>query len=117
MSAKAWFLRWQEMIFWLPGLVIMAFVSWAALGGLSDRNDLIRWQLELPVLCAYAFAAQAFAFFVWRRARRKLSVEEKTALWNRILEGEKGAIHIFWGDIFKWTVAIVGSLVFFWPAR
>ena len=43
---KAWFRRWQEYVIALPIMVLIALTAWVFLGGVNDRDDLIRWQLD-----------------------------------------------------------------------
>lgn len=113
----AWLKRWQEFIGWLPALVLLALAGWVLLGGLTDRNDLIRWLLELPVLTGYALAALGIAFLARRRQRRKLSADEAEHLWSRTLAGERGALIIYLTDTLVWALTYVLSLLFFWPHR
>jgi hypothetical protein len=116
-GTKAWARRWQEFIGWLPLLVVVAVFGWVMLGGITDRSDLIRWLLELPVLTAYALAALGAAFLARRRQRRKLTKEESAALWQRTLAGDRGALIIYLTDTFVWALTYALSLWFFWPRR
>lgn len=114
---KAWLKRWQEFIGWLPILVLVAVAGWILLGGITDRNDLIRWLLELPVLTTYALAALGVAYLARRRQRRKLTKDESRLLWERTLNGERGALIVYLTDVLVWAVTFVSSLWFFWPRR
>jgi len=61
-AAGAFLSRWQEFIVWLPGLVVLTLIGFVVLGAFTSLGgDAIAWLAELPVLCAYAAAALAFA--------------------------------------------------------
>lgn len=117
LGTKAWAKRWQEFIGWLPVLALLAVASWILLGGITDRSDIIRWLLELPVLTAYALAALGIAFLARRRQRRKLTKAESIELWNRAVAGERGALIIYLTDVLVWALTFALSFLFFWPHR
>lgn len=114
---KAWFRRWQEYVIALPTAVLIALTAWVVLGGVSDRDDLIRWQLELPVLCSYALAAAGLTLIVCRRSRRRLTDDEATELWRRTVDGYPGALVAFVANEVKVLVVYALTLAFFWPHR
>lgn len=114
---KNWLKRWQEFIGWVPLIVAISVAGWILLGGITDRNDLIRWLLELPVLTGYALAALGVAFLARRRQRRALTDAESAELWKRTLAGERGALIIYLTDSIVWALSFALSLWFFWPRR
>ncbi len=114
---KVWFRRWQEYVIALPLVALIAVVSWGVLGKLGDRDDLIRWLLELPVLCGYALAAAGLTLIVCRRSRRNLSDDEATELWKRVLDAQPGALVAFGANEAKVLIVYALTLAFFWPDR
>lgn len=115
MSIKAWLIRWQEPVFWLPLLALAALAAWIVLGALAPaaQVDLMAMLIELPIRTAYAIAVLALAWLARRRWRRRLSAEEQTELWRRTLAGERGALAIFWTDTLVWIACFVLLLHFF----
>lgn len=113
----SWLRRWQEFTGWLPLLAVLAVVGWVVLGASAGRDDLIRWLLELPILTGYALAASGLAYLTWRRWSYRLSEDEKRALWERLLAGERGAIWIHAINAGFYLAALVLYALFFWPQR
>lgn len=112
-----WLRRWQEFVWWVPLLALMSLAGWAALGNVTDRSDLVRWLLELPVQTGYALAALGVAFLARRRQRKKLTPEEADDLWQRLLNGQRGALAVYLTDAAVWGLSFALSLLFFWPSK
>lgn len=114
---KAWLLRWQEHVGWLPLVVLLALAAWVVLGAL-DRTagmDSLSLLVELPIRCAYAVAALGLAYLARRRQRRHLNDFEQADLWTRTLNGERGALTIYITDAIIWLASATLLLLFFWP--
>lgn len=116
MSIKAWVTRWQEPVFWLPMLALIAVSAWLVLGAMAPaaQVDLMAMLIELPIRCAYAVAALSAAWFARRRWRRRLSHGEQEELWRRLLDGERGALAIYFTDTLVWLACFVLLLCYFW---
>lgn len=114
-----WLSRWQEYLSWTPLLVLLSLIGWLAFGALDRRlgTDALAFLLELPIRTAYAAAALGIAYLARRRQRRTLTAEEQADLWNRTLNGERGALIIYLTDFIVWALAFTLSLYFFLPAR
>lgn len=119
MSIKQLITRWQEFAGWLPIVGLLALAAWVLLGGL-DRSQgaaSLSMLIELPVLAAYALTAIGLAQLARRRFRKKLTEEQQTELWDRVLRGERGALVIYLLDTLVWLGSALVLLAFFWPAR
>lgn len=87
--------RYQEFYGWMPLLLLLAVSAWVVLGAVSDRDDLIRWLLELPVKTLYAAACSGVAYLVWRRWSYRMNEEELRAYWAGLLAGAPGPAIIY----------------------
>lgn len=117
--AKKFVLRWQDQTVFLPLMVLMALAAWVVLS-VFDRTagkDMLSMLVQLPILCAYAGAALALAWFARRRQRRMLSDAQQEELWQLLLVGNRGATLIYIMDFFVWLTSFVLLLAFFWPQR
>lgn len=110
---KAWLTRHQEFFGWMPLLMLIAVAAWILLGGVSDRDDLIRWLLELPVKSLYAAAASGIAYIVWRRWSYRMNDDELRAYWAALLAGESGAIIIYLTNAGFYACTFVALLLYF----
>lgn len=120
MTAKSFFVRWQEYISWTPLLVILSVGGWIFFGALSRNDnfdDVLAALLELPIRTAYAAAALGIAYLARRRQRRHLTKEQGDNLWHLVMLGNKGAIIVYLTDALVWALAFTLSMLFFWPAR
>lgn len=97
----AFLVRWQEHAGWLPlavALTLLAFVFLPALDKTAG-TDTLPILAVLPIKIAYAIAAGGLLFLIRRRWRRKLNKDEQTELWRQLLDGKRGAIAIYAGDL------------------
>lgn len=116
MKIKTWLVRFQEFAGWAPlaGLVVIA--AWVALGGIADRDDLIRRLLELPVAATYALLASGIAYLVWRRWSYRMCDDELAVYWNDVLQGRRGAVIVFLTNAVFYLCVFMSTLFFlyFW---
>lgn len=112
-----WLKRWQEFTGWLPLLAVLAVVGWVVFGVSAGRDDLIRWLLELPILTGYGLAAAGMAYLTWRRWSYRLSDADKAVLWQRLLDGDRGAMVVYVVNAGFYLAVLALYLFFFWPAR
>lgn len=119
MTLKSFAVRWQEYLSWTPLLVVLSIIGWIVFGALDSRTsaDTLSFLLELPMRTAYAAAALGIAFLARRRQRHKLTPDQQSDLWNRILAGERGALFVYLTDALIWALAFTLAMFFFWPAR
>lgn len=109
--------RWQEMGVLLPLVVALTLAGWTTLGGVAAQSPLITWLLELPVYSAYAFAANGLAYLAWRRWSIRLTDPQIENFWDRLMDGDRGAITVFIVNATFYLCAFVSLLWFFRPAR
>lgn len=115
MDIKGWLKRWQEPVVWMPLLALLAFGAWLVFGAMDPAStvDMLSRLMDLPITTAYAVAVLGLAWFARRRQRRRLSDEEQRELWRRTLDGELGALLIYFVDTFVWLVCVYLLLQFF----
>jgi hypothetical protein len=117
-AAGAFLSRWQEFIVWLPGLVMLTLIGFVVLGAFTSLGgDSIAWLAELPVLCAYAAAALAFAWLFKRTNLHDLTDDQEAELHRKAAAGDKDAQWVLKKDRLEWLVLLVVLCAFFWPAR
>ncbi len=110
---NAWLKRHQEFFGWMPLLLIVAVGAWVLLGAVSDRDDLIRWLLELPVKSLYAAAASGVAYLVWRRWSYRMNDDELRAYWAGLLAGAPGPMVIYLVNAAFYLCVFAALLVYF----
>ncbi len=113
MRMRDWLVRWQEFAGWMPAMLAVALTAWVVLGGVSDRDDLMRWLIELPVKTLYAAAVSGIAYLVWRRWSYRMSTDEQAAYWRALLAGEPGAVVIYLGNLGFYLCVFAALLVYF----
>ena len=110
---KAWFARWQEFYGWMPILLVLSLVAWIALGAVGDRDDLIRWLLELPVKTLYAAAISGITYLVWRRWSYRMCDEQLKTYWDGLLAGHRGPVIVFLTNAAFYLCVFCSLLYFF----
>lgn len=110
---KDWLKRWQEFAGWMPLLLVLAVLAWVLLGGVSDRDDLIRWLIELPVKTLYAAAVSGVAYLVWRRWSFRMDDEQMSRYLNGLLAGEPGPTTIYLTNAGFYLCVFVTLLYYF----
>lgn len=107
-----WLKRWQEFTGWLPLLLLIAVLAWVVLGAVSDRDDLIRWLIELPVRTLYVVAASGVSYLVWRRWSFRMDDEQLREYWTGLLAGDLGSIVVFLVNAGFYLCVFIASLWF-----
>jgi len=79
----------------MPLLLILAVVAWVALGAVSDRDDLIRWLLELPVKALYAAAVSGVTYLVWRRWSFRMDDKQYATYLLGLMAGQPGPVIVY----------------------
>lgn len=116
---KAFLARYQEVLLWLPGLILLAVGGVIVFGGMAGGlgPDLLAWLAELPIFSGYAFAALGLSYVAWRRWRFRLSESQTQDLWERLMRGERGAIIVFVVNAIFYLAVLWLALDFFRPSR
>ncbi len=110
--------RWQEFVLWLPGLVLLAVIGYVILGAVTALpGNAIQTLAALPVLCAYAGAACAFAWLIKRTYLREIDKGEEQELHDKALRGNEPAKWAILLDRAEWMVLIIVLLYFFRVVR
>lgn len=91
----AWLKRWQEFVGWAPLLLAMALTAWILLGAIQDRDDWVRWLIELPVKSIYAAAVSGVTYLVWRRWSFRMTDEQQARYQSDLLDGKPGAVTVY----------------------
>lgn len=114
-KTKAWFVRWQEPIFWLPLLTIVCIAAWMVLGALDERSvsEMLSPVMEVPIRCLLAYAWLHLVYLTRRRFRRKLTDEEQAELWAACMRSERGPLLLYLSDVGVWILAGAALLPFF----
>ena len=110
---NAWLKRHQEFFGWMPLLLIVAVMAWVLLGAVSDRDDLIRWLIELPVKVLYALGASGVAYLVWRRWSYRMSDDELHAYWSGLMRGDAGPLIVYLTNAGFYCAIFTGVLIYF----
>lgn len=110
---KKWFERHQEFFGWMPLLLVLTITAWVLLGAVSDRNDLIRTLIELPVKTLYAAAASGIAYIVWRRWSYRMNEDELRAYWVGLLAGAPGPLVIYLTNAGFYLCVFTAALYYF----
>ncbi len=105
--------RYQEFSGWMPVLLVVAVVAWVVLGGVSDRDDLIRWLLELPVKALYAAAISGTAYLVWRRWSFRMTDEQQKTYIDGLLQGQRGPVLVYLTNTGFYLCALLALLYFY----
>lgn len=118
---RSFFYQSQEFTLWLPGLVLLAVISYVVLGGIARVGaDAIAWLVELPAWSAWAAAWLGTAWLILRLYAHELSREDEVRLQAEIEFGGPDAEGARW-LLVKCRLELLGalilSLVFWWPAR
>jgi len=113
---KNWLLRHQDFLGWAPMAFVLAIGSWVALGGIADRDDLIRRILQIPVATIYALIASGVAYQVWRRWSYRMCEAELEVYWAGALAGNRGPLIIYAINAGFYLCAFLAVLFFlyFW---
>ena len=113
---KNWLARFQEFVGWAPLAFVLAVVAWGFLGGIADRDDLIRRLLQLPVASIYALLASGVAYLVWRRWSYRLGDEQLKAYWEGVMAGNRGPLIVYAVNAGFYLCAFLAVLFFlyFW---
>lgn len=107
---NAWLKRWQEFAGWMPLLLVVAVFAWILLGAVSDRDDLIRWLIELPVRALYLVAASGVSYLVWRRWSYRMTDAQQARYWDGLLAGEPGPTVVYLVNAGFYLCVFVASL-------
>lgn len=110
---NAWLKRWQEFVGWMPLLLVIAVIAWVLLGAVSDRDDLIRWLIELPVKVLYALGASGVTYLVWRRWSYRMNDTELRAYWDGIMRGDAGPLIVYLTNAALYVAVFCAVLVYF----
>lgn len=115
---RKFFYESQEFTLWLPGLVVLAVIGYVVLGAIVRVGpDALAWLAELPALCAYAAAWLAFGWAIKAVYMHDIPRSLEAELQSRVLNGDVHARWVLKKDRIETFVALLLSLVFFWPAR
>lgn len=115
---KRLYIRYQDLLGWLPLQVVLAIAAIVGFGALARGlgPDLLSWLAELPIRAGYAVAALGVAYLAWRRWRMQLTDDEQRELWRRLLAGELGALVVHGINAAFYLATLALALWFFRPA-
>ena len=116
---KAWFVRWQEHVGWLPLALVGVMLSYVVVGAV-DRTavtDVLNLVVELFIRNLYAVSWLSMVYLARRRFRRKLSAAEQTQLWQAAMRSERGPLILVALDALIWIVAGLALLPFYYLAH
>lgn len=106
-------MRYQDFFGWMPLMLVLSILAWVVLGAVSDRDDLVRWLIELPVKTLYATAASGVSYLVWRRWSYRMSDDELRSYWGKLLSGEPGAMAVHITNTVFYLCTFVSLLYYF----
>lgn len=112
--------NWQEMLLWLPALVVLTVAGHIVLGafpGVATSADTLAMLGALPAICAYAMAACAFSWLFMRNNVFLIRRRELATLWRAAAAGQKGAAGALAMYLVTWLCVLIVFAWFFYPAR